>query len=51
MGKVKRMIRACDWTPSDVIRQSIWLQLCDHIHKDDSNIYDEMVTEVFGRGR
>ncbi|XP_050388396.1 GTPase-activating protein skywalker isoform X2 [Patella vulgata] len=44
---MKQFLRTRFWMVDHEIRESLWLNLCRHLHKADGDIYEEMVTELF----
>ncbi|XP_041357271.1 GTPase-activating protein skywalker-like isoform X2 [Gigantopelta aegis] len=52
MGHVKQLkkfLRMTTWPDDHLIRHSLWLSLCKHLHKADGNLYDEMEKELFSQ--
>ncbi|KAK6196454.1 hypothetical protein SNE40_001677 [Patella caerulea] len=50
MKNMKQFLRTRFWMIDHEIRESLWLNLCRHLHKADGDIYEEMVTELFPDG-
>ena len=47
--QLKKFLRVTTWPDDHLIRHSLWLSLCKHLHRADGNLYDEMEKELFSQ--
>lgn len=49
---LKMTLRSASWSVTHELRQSLWYQICHHLHKaDDENIYVDFAEELFPGGK